>query len=186
MALERKIPELKLLYQKEVIPKLMKELSYKNKMQVPRLIKVVLNLGIGNAKENPKSLESAVYELTSVAGQKAVVKRAKKSIAGFKIREGDPVGVMVTLRKNKMYEFLYRLIHLALPRVRDFKGLSTKGFDGRGNYNLGISEDTIFLEIDYNKIDRPKGFNVSIVTSADTDEEALKLLKHLGFPFREA
>ena len=184
--MERKrIPELKRLYQEEVVPKLMKELGYDNPLAVPRLYKVVLNMGVGNAKENMKTLESAVYELTVIAGQKAVVTRARKSIAGFKIRKGDPVGVMVTLRKDRMYEFLYRLIHVALPRVRDFKGLSTKGFDGHGNYNFGIREDIIFPEVDYNKIDRPKGFNVTIVTTAETDEEAYRLLKALRFPFRE-
>ncbi len=184
--MERKrVPELKRMYEEEVVPKLMKELNYSNPLQVPRLYKVVLNMGVGNAKENMKTLESAVYELSTITGQKAVVTRARKSIAGFKIRQGDPVGVRVTLRKTLMYEFLYRLIHVALPRVRDFKGLSTKGFDGRGNYNFGIREDIIFPEVDYNKIDRPKGLNVTVVTTAETDEEAYRLLKALGFPFRE-
>lgn len=185
MAQAKRIPELKKFFEKEVLPRLKRELNYSNDLEVPRIKKVTLNMGIGNAKDNLKTLESAIYELSVISGQKPVVRRARKSIASFKVRKGDPVGVTVTLRKNRMYEFLYRLVNIALPRVRDFKGLSTKGFDGRGNYTLGIREDIIFPEVDYNKIDRPKGLNVTIVTSAKTDEEALKLLKYMGFPFKE-
>lgn len=175
---------LKELYDKEIVAQLTKEFSYKNVMQVPKIEKVVINMGLGEAIQNVKILDSAVEELTSIAGQKPVITKAKKSIAGFKLRQGMPIGCMVTLRKEKMYEFLDRLINVALPRVRDFKGVSGKAFDGRGNYSLGVKEQLIFPEIDYDKIDKIKGLNITIVTSATTDEESKALLKQLGMPFR--
>ncbi|MHC1696667.1 MAG: 50S ribosomal protein L5 [Geobacteraceae bacterium] len=175
---------LKEVYTKEIIPQLMKEFGYKNVMQVPKLEKIVVNMGLGEAIQNVKILDSAAEEICSITGQKAVITKAKKSIASFKLRQGMPIGCMVTLRKDRMYEFLDRLINISLPRVRDFKGVSAKGFDGRGNYSLGIKEQLIFPEIDYDKVDKIKGLNISIVTTAKTDEEGRALLKILGMPFR--
>ncbi len=172
------------LYKKEVVPKLMKEFGYKNIMEVPKLHKIVLNMGVGEAVQNIKVLDNAVEELTLIAGQRAIIRRAKKSVATFKLRKGMPIGCMVTLRKKKMYDFLDKLMNIALPRVKDFRGVSPKAFDGRGNYSLGIREHLIFPEIDYDKIDKIKGLGVNIVTTAKTDEEAKKLLEYLGMPFR--
>ena len=176
--------QLKEFYEKEAVPKLVEVFKYKNIMQVPRLEKVVLNMGLGEAIQNIKLLDSAAEELQIIAGQHPVITRAKKSIAAFKLREGMPIGCMVTLRRNRMYDFFYKLVNVALPRVRDFRGISGKAFDGRGNYSLGIKEHIIFPEIDYDKIDRIKGLNISIVTSAQSDEEGKELLKILGMPFR--
>jgi len=175
---------LKELYHKEIIPRLMTEMQYKNVMEVPRLEKIVLNMGLGEAIQNVKILDSAAVEMAQIAGQKPVITKAKKSIATFKLRQGMPIGCMVTLRKDKMYEFLDRLMNISLPRVRDFKGVSPKGFDGKGNYSLGVKEQLIFPEIDYDKIDKIKGLNITIVTTAKTDEEGRALLKHMGMPFR--
>ena len=176
---------LKKLYLDELAPRLMQELQLKNVMEVPRVEKVVINMGLGEAIQNIKVLEAAVDELTRITGQKAVITRAKRSIASFKLREGMPIGCMVTLRRERAFEFLDRLINVALPRVRDFKGVSPKGFDGRGNYTVGIREQLIFPEIDLEKIDKVKGMNVTIVTSARTDEEGRALLAALGMPFRK-
>ncbi len=176
--------QLKEFYEKEAVPKLVKAFKYKNIMQVPRLEKVVLNMGLGEAIQNIKLLDSAAEELQIIAGQHPVITRAKKSIAAFKLREGMPIGCMVTLRHNRMYDFFYKLVNVALPRVRDFRGISGKAFDGRGNYSLGIKEHIIFPEIDYDKIDRIKGLNISVVTSAQNDEEGKELLRLLGMPFR--
>ena len=176
--------QLKEFYEKEAVPKLIKAFDYKNVMQVPRLEKVVLNMGLGEAIQNIKLLDAAAEELKIIAGQKPVITRAKKSIAAFKLREGMPIGCMVTLRRKKMYDFFYKLVNIALPRVRDFRGISAKAFDGRGNYSLGIKEHMIFPEIDFDKIDRIKGLNISVVTSAKTDEEGKELLRILGMPFR--
>ena len=176
--------ELKNRYEKEVVPKLIETFQYKNVMQVPKLKKIVLNMGLGEAIQNIKVLETAAAELKAIAGQQPVVTKAKKSIAAFKLREGMPIGCMVTLRRDRMYDFLQKLVNVALPRVRDFRGISSKAFDGRGNYALGIKEHIIFPEIDYDKIDQIKGLNVSIVTSARTDEEGRELLRLLGMPFR--
>ncbi|RLC28311.1 MAG: 50S ribosomal protein L5 [Deltaproteobacteria bacterium] len=175
---------LKERYQKEVVSAMIKEFGYTSIMAVPRLKAVVLNMGIGEAIQNIKVLDSGVQELTLIAGQKAVVTKAKKSIAGFKLRQGMPIGCMVTLRRGRMYDFLDKLFNIALPRVRDFRGLSDKVFDGRGNCSIGIREHIIFPEIDYDKIDKVKGLNISIVTTAKTDAEGLFLLKNLGMPFR--
>ncbi|HMN02891.1 MULTISPECIES: 50S ribosomal protein L5 [Geobacter] len=175
---------LKELYHKEIVEQLTKDFGYTNVMQVPKIEKIVVNMGLGEAIQNVKILDSAVEELAAITGQKSVITKAKKSIAGFKLRQGMPIGCMVTLRRGKMYEFLDRLINVALPRVRDFKGVSAKGFDGRGNYSLGVKEQLIFPEINYDKIDKIKGLNITIVTSAKTDEESRALLKHLGMPFR--
>ena len=175
---------LKTYYNTEVVPKLIETFAYTNRMQVPRLKKIVLNMGLGEAIQNIKILETAAEELKAIAGQQPVVTKAKKSIAAFKLREGMPIGCMVTLRHDRMYDFLQKLINVALPRVRDFRGVSGKAFDGRGNYALGVREHIIFPEIDYDKIDKIKGLNVSIVTSARTDEEGKELLKLLGMPFR--
>jgi large subunit ribosomal protein L5 len=175
---------LKKHYQTDVVPKLIETFGYTNPMQVPRLTKIVLNMGLGEAIQNIKILEAAVEELKALAGQQPVITKAKKSIAAFKLREGMPIGCMVTLRHGRMYDFLQKLINVALPRVRDFRGISGKAFDGRGNYALGVREHIIFPEIDYDKIDKIKGLNVSIVTSARTDEEGKELLKLLGMPFR--
>ena len=171
-------------YAKEVAPALMKELGIKNFMAVPRLHKIVINMGVGEATQNTKILDPAVNELAQISGQKPVVTKAKKSIAAFKVREGQAIGAMVTLRGQKMYEFLDRLISITLPRVRDFRGVSTKSFDGRGNYTLGLKDQLIFPEIDYAKVDKLKGMNVTIVTTAGSDNEGRTLLKHLGMPFR--
>ncbi len=176
---------LKDLYKDECVPSLIKEFGYKNAMQIPKLEKVVINMGLGEAVQNPKIIEGAVEELTKIAGQRAVVRKAKKSIATFKLRAGMPIGCCVTLRGERMYGFLNKLINIALPRVRDFRGLSPKGFDGRGNFSMGIKEQIIFPEIDYDKIDKIKGLNISIVTSAGTDEEGRSLLRLLGVPFRK-
>ena len=175
---------LKERFTKEVAPALMKELELKNPMAVPRLHKIVINMGVGEATQNPKIMDPAVNELSQIAGQKPVVTRAKKSIAAFKVREGMPIGAMVTLRGDRMYEFFDRLVSVTLPRVRDFKGVSTKSFDGRGNYTLGLRDQLIFPEIDYSKVDKQKGMNVTIVTTAKTDNEGRALLKNLGMPFR--
>ena len=172
------------IYLKDVVPQLMKAFGYKNVMQVPRLEKVTLNMGLGEAVQNVKILDSAVEELSLIAGQKAVITKAKRSIANFKLREGMPIGVMVTLRRDRMMEFFDKLVNTALPRVRDFRGVSGKAFDGRGNYALGIREQIIFPEINLDKIDKIKGLNVSIVTTAKTDEEGKELLRLLGMPFR--
>lgn len=172
-------------YKKEVVKRMMKEFGYKNEMEVPALKKIVINMGLGEAIQNIKVLDSAVNELAMITGQKPVITKSKKSIANFKLREGMAIGCMVTLRKARMYEFFDRLVNVALPRVRDFKGVSGKSFDGRGNYTLGIREQIIFPEIDYDKIDKIKGMNVTIVTTAKTDEEGKYLLKLLGMPFRD-
>jgi large subunit ribosomal protein L5 len=171
-------------YKKEVVPALMKEFELKNVMAVPRLEKVVINMGMGEATQNAKVLDPAVAELTQITGQKPIVTKAKKSIAAFKVREGMPIGAMVTLRGDRMYEFLDRLMNVALPRVRDFRGVSTKSFDGRGNYTLGLRDQLIFPEIDYAKVDKQKGMNVTIVTTASSDDQARSLLKAMGMPFR--
>jgi large subunit ribosomal protein L5 len=174
---------MKELYQKEVVPAMMQKFGYRSVMQVPRLEKVVLNMGVGEAAQNAKVLDAAVDDLTRIAGQKPVVTRAKKSIAGFRIRQNMPIGVKVTLRGERMYHFLDKLFNIALPRVRDFRGVSLKSFDGRGNYTLGIREQLIFPEIDYDKIDKIRGLDVVIVTTAKTDEESRDLLARLGMPF---
>lgn len=176
---------LKERYQSEIAPALAKEFDIKNKMAIPKIEKVVINMGMGEAIGNSKLLDSAVDELKTVTGQKPVVTKAKKSIANFKLRQGMAIGAMVTLRGDRMYEFLDRLITIALPRVRDFRGVSAKSFDGRGNYTLGIREQLIFPEIDFNKVDKTRGMNISIVTTAKTDEEAKALLKAVGMPFRQ-
>ncbi len=176
--------KLKDLYQEKVVPALMKRFGYQNRMEVPRLEKIVINMGLGEAIQNIKILDSAVQELSLITGQKPVITKAKKSIAQFKLRAGMPIGCMVTLRKERMYEFFNRLVNVALPRVRDFKGVSGKSFDGRGNYALGIREQLIFPEIHYDKIDKVKGMNIVIVTTAKTDEEGKELLRLLGMPFR--
>ena len=176
---------LKERYQKEFISKLMKEFNYNNRMQVPRLQKIVVNLGLGEAIQNIKVLDSATNELMTITGQKPVPTKAKKSIANFKLRKGMSIGCLVTLRRDRMYEFFDRLVNIALPRVRDFRGVSSRSFDGRGNYSLGIKEQIIFPEIDYDKIDKIKGLNITIVTTAKTDEEGKALLGLLGMPFRD-
>lgn len=175
---------LKDIYEKEVIPELQKTFGYQNMMQIPVLEKIVLNIGLGEAIKNVKLLDSAVADLALIAGQKPVITKARKSIAAFKLREGMPIGCMVTLRRAKMYDFLEKLINITLPRVRDFRGISGKAFDGRGNYSLGIKEHIIFPEIDYDKTDSIKGLNISIVTTAKTDEEGKALLKLFGMPFK--
>jgi len=176
---------LKERYQKDVAPAIAKEFDIKNPMEIPRLEKIVLNMGMGEAIANSKVLDTAVTELTSIVGQKPVITKAKKSIASFKLRQGMPIGVMVTLRGERMYEFFDRLVSVALPRVRDFRGVSPKAFDGRGNYTIGIREQLIFPEIDFNKVDKLRGMNISIVTTARNDEQARALLKALGMPFRQ-
>ena len=176
---------LKERYTKEIAPKLMKEFGYTNPMQVPRLKKLLINMGLGEAIQNIKVLDSAMEELRAITGQKPVATKAKRSIANFKLRKGMSIGCMVTLRKERMYEFFDRLVNIALPRVRDFKGVSGKSFDGRGNYSLGIREQIIFPEIDYDKIDKIKGLNINVVTTAKTDEEGKVLLGLLGMPFKD-
>jgi large subunit ribosomal protein L5 len=176
--------ELKQFYETEVAPKLMETFGFQNPMQVPRLDKIVLNMGLGEAIQNIKILDSAAEELQVISGQKPVITRAKRSIAAFKLREGMPIGCTVTLRRAKMYDFYTKLVNIALPRVRDFRGISGKAFDGRGNYSLGIKEQLIFPEIDYDKIDKIKGLNVTIVTTATNDAEGKELLKLMGMPFR--
>ncbi|HVI78109.1 MAG TPA: 50S ribosomal protein L5 [Candidatus Acidoferrum sp.] len=172
-------------FEKEVKPALMKEFELKNPMAVPHLHKIVVNMGVGEATQNAKVIDPAVNEMGAIVGQKPVITKAKKSIAAFKVREGMPIGVMATLRGDHMYEFFDRLVNIALPRVRDFRGVSTKSFDGRGNYTLGLRDQLIFPEIDYSKIDKQKGMNVTIVTTAKNDNEARALLKHMGMPFRQ-
>jgi large subunit ribosomal protein L5 len=176
---------LKHKYKEEIIKQLMDEFGYKNVNQVPKLEKVVLNMGLGEALQNPKVIEGVQSDLTAITGQKPVVTKARKSIATFKLREGNSIGCRVTLRGNQMYEFLERLINIALPRVRDFRGISRKAFDGHGNYSLGIKEQIIFPEIDYDKVDKVRGLNITVVTTAQTDDESRALLTHLGMPFRK-
>ncbi len=176
---------IKEVYQEECVPQFMKEFGYKNIMQVPKIEKIVLNMGVGEAVQNPKSVEVAAEELTRIAGQRAVITRAKKSIAGFKLRQGMPIGCRVTLRNERMYDFLSKLINIALPRVRDFRGISSKMFDGRGNFAMGIKEHIIFPEIDYDKVDKIRGLNIAITTTAQTDEEGRFLLSSLGLPFKK-
>jgi large subunit ribosomal protein L5 len=178
-------PRLKARYREEVVAGLMKQFGYKNVMQVPRVTKVSLNIGLGEAVQNIKLLDGAVAELSQIAGQKAIITRARRSIAAFKLRQGMPIGCTVTLRRDRMWEFLDRLVTFALPRVRDFKGVSPKGFDGRGNYTVGVKEQVIFPEIDYDKVEKFKGLNITIVTTAQTDEEGKALLSLLGMPFRK-
>ena len=172
------------LYNKEMVPALMKDQNYKNIMEVPKLVKIVLNMGLGEAIQNVKILDSAAEELAAIAGQRPVITKAKKSIAGFKLRQGMPIGCSVTLRREKMYEFLDRLVSVSLPRVRDFKGISGKAFDGKGNYSMGVKEQLIFPEVDYDKVDKIIGLNITIVTTAKTDAEGKALLKLMGLPFR--
>lgn len=176
---------LKEKYEKDVVPKLVEQFQYTNVHQVPKLVKVTVNRGLGEAAQNAKSLENSLSEIAMITGQKPVVTRAKKAIAGFKIRQGMPVGVMVTLRASRMYAFLDRLINLSLPRIRDFRGISPKSFDGRGNYTLGLREQIIFPEVEYDSIDQVRGMDISIITTANTDEEGRALLKELGMPFRD-
>lgn len=177
---------LKTSYQEKVVPKLTEQFSYKNIHEVPKVVKITVNRGLGEASQNAKALEASVNELAIITGQKPVVTRAKKAIAGFKLRQGMPVGVMVTLRADRMYNFLDRLMNLALPRIRDFRGISPKSFDGRGNYTLGLREQLIFPEIEYDSIDQIRGMDISIITTANTDEEGRALLKEMGMPFRES
>ena len=176
---------LKEQYQKEVVPALMKKFNYKSVMQVPKLEKIVINIGLGDVRDNPKSLENAMNDLSIITGQKPVVTKAKKSIAAFKLREGANVGCKVTLRSEKMYDFVYKLFNVALPRVRDFRGVSGNSFDGRGNYSMGVKEQLIFPEIEYDKIDKVRGMDIIFVTTAKTDEEAKELLTLLGMPFKK-
>jgi large subunit ribosomal protein L5 len=180
------MPRLKDKYTTEVAPALQKEFGIKNHMAIPKVVKVVLNLGLGEAIQNPKAVDTAVNDLAQIAGQKPLINKAKKSIATFKLRAGMSIGTSVTLRGNRMYEFLDKLMNLALPRIRDFRGVSPKSFDGRGNYSLGIKEQLIFPEIDYDKVDKIRGMDITIVTTARTDEEARALLRHLGMPFTAA
>jgi large subunit ribosomal protein L5 len=182
---EKYVPRLKERYLKEVVPKLMERFGYKNIMQVPRVTKVVINVGVGEGKDDARAIDSAIKEISLITGQRPVVKRAKRAIAGFRLRKGQPIAVTVTLRRDRMWDFLDRLINAALPRIRDFKGLSPEAFDGHGNYNLGITEQLIFPELTYDDIYRVRGMNITIVTTAETDEEAAALLKELGFPLRD-
>lgn len=184
MAEQTPVPRLAERYKSEITPKLMKRFGYKNQMQLPRLRKIVVNVGLGEATANPKLIESTVQEVTAITGQKPVVTRARKSIANFKLRQGMPIGVMVTLRRERMWEFLDRLVSISLPRVRDFRGVSGRAFDGAGNYTLGLKEQIVFPEINFDKVDKVKGMNITIVTSAETNEEAKELLTQLGMPFR--
>ncbi|MDD6339377.1 MAG: 50S ribosomal protein L5 [Butyrivibrio sp.] len=172
-------------YEKEIIPALMKKFEYKSIMQVPKLEKIVINIGLGDTKENPKALENAMNDLALITGQRPVITKAKKSIAAFKLREGVNIGCKVTLRSDKMYDFAYKLFNVALPRVRDFRGVSANSFDGRGNYSMGIKEQLIFPEIEYDKIDKLRGMDIIFVTTANTDEEAKELLTELGMPFKK-
>jgi large subunit ribosomal protein L5 len=178
--------KLKLHYQEKIVPKLTEQFGYSNLHQVPKLVKVTLNRGLGEAAQNAKALEASLVEISVITGQKPVVTRAKKAIAGFKLRQGMPVGIMVTLRSDRMYAFLDRFINLALPRIRDFRGISPKSFDGRGNYTLGVREQLIFPEIEYDSIDQIRGMDISIITTANTDEEGRALLKEFGMPFRDS
>lgn len=182
--MEREMPNLKQHYLEQVVPLLMSRFGYRNVMQVPRMEKIVVNIAVGEATQNPKALDAAVEDLTTITGQRPIIRRAKRSIAAFKLRAGMPIGCMVTLRGNRMYEFMERLVNVALPRLRDFRGLSPEGFDARGNYNMGLREQLIFPEIDYDKVDRVRGMNITVVTSARTDEEARELLRLMGMPFR--
>ena len=172
-------------YLKEVVPKLMKENKYSSVMEVPKLSKVTINIGLGEATQNAKVLETAMAELTAITGQKPVLTKARKSVSNFKLREGMPIGCRITLRRERMYEFLDRLVNVAIPRIRDFRGTSAKAFDGRGNYNLGIREQIVFPEIDYDKIDKVRGMTISFTTTAGTDDEARQLLSELGMPFQK-
>ena len=172
-------------YREEIVPAMMKTFNYSNVMQVPRLEKVVINMGLGEALENARILDTSMEELSKITGQKPVLTRARKSIANFKLREGNPIGCCVSLRKQRMFDFIYRFLNIALPRVRDFKGVSPRGFDGRGNYTLGIREQLIFPEIDYDDVEKIKGMNITLVTSAQTDEEAKELLGLIGVPFKK-
>ena len=181
---EKVRPRLRARYEAEIVPALIRQFKYTSKMQVPRVLKITVNMGLGEAVQNGKIIESGVTEITAITGQKPVVTRARKSIASFKLRQGVPIGVMVTLRKERMWEFLDRLVTFSLPRVRDFKGVSPKAFDGAGNYTLGIKEQIIFPEIEYDKVEKIKGLNISIVTTATNDEEGRALLQQLGMPFR--
>lgn len=176
---------LKTVYQETIVPKLTQQFQYKNIHEVPKVVKVTVNRGLGEASQNAKALEASLSEIALITGQKPVVTRAKKAIAGFKIRQGMPVGIMVTLRSERMYAFLDRLINLTLPRIRDFRGVSPKSFDGRGNYTLGVREQLIFPEVEYDKIDQIRGMDISIITTAKTDEEGRALLKEMGMPFRD-
>ena len=181
-----KAPRLKTTYDQTVRGAMMKEFSYKTPMQVPRIVKVTVNMGLGKAKDEPKMIDNGIEELKAITGQSPVVSRAKKDIAVFKLRKGQKIGVMVTLRRERMWEFLDRLVNIALPRVRDFRGVSSRGFDGRGNFTMGVREQIIFPEIEYDKIDSIKGLNISIITTAETDAEGRALLTHLGMPFRQS
>lgn len=174
---------LKEAYRQEVVPALMKEFGYRNVMEVPRLEKIVVNIGLGEALQNPKALDSAASDIAAIAGQKPIITRAKRSIANFKVRQGNPIGLMVTVRGDRMWEFMDRVVNAALPRIRDFRGVASKGFDGRGNYSLGIREQLIFPEIEYDKIDRIRGLQLTLVTTARNDEEGRRLLQLLGVPF---
>ena len=178
------VPRIREKHEKETVPALMKRFGYKNVMQAPRLEKMVINVGMGDALQNVKLLDAVSADLATIAGQKPVIRRAKKAISNFKLRAGMPIGCMVTLRKARMYEFFDRLVNVAIPRIRDFRGISPNSFDGRGNYNLGIGEQIIFPEIDYDKVEKIKGMSITIVTTAKTDEEGFELLKGLGMPFR--
>jgi large subunit ribosomal protein L5 len=178
-------PRLKVRYRDEIAPKLAKEFGYKNAMQIPKITKISLNMGVGDAVEDAKYLDGAVADLTAISGQKAVITRAKKAISNFKLREGVPIGCRVTLRRDNMYEFIDRLVNIVLPRVRDFRGVNDNGFDGRGNYNLGMKEQIVFPEINYDKVMKVRGLNITFVTTAETDEEAYFLLKEFGMPFRK-
>ncbi len=178
-------PRLKEKYENEIVSEMLKEFNYKSVMQVPKISKITINMGVGSAVQNPKELEGAANDLAKITGQKAVITKARKSIASFKIRQGHSIGCMVTLRGNRMYEFLDRLLNVAIPRIRDFRGLSRKSFDGKGNYTIGIKEQTIFPEVDYDSIVSIKGMNITIGSTAKTDKEALALLEKFGFPFRK-
>jgi large subunit ribosomal protein L5 len=179
------MPRIKQKFEQDVLPKLFKDLGFKSKMQVPKLHKIVVNMGVGEAIQNPKIIDAAARELAVITGQKAVVTKARKSIANFKLREGMKIGCRVTLRRDRMYEFFDRLVNIAIPRVRDFRGISPKSFDGRGNFTLGVKEQIIFPEINYDKIEKIMGMNITIVTTAKTDEEGRALLKELGMPFKK-
>lgn len=178
------MPRLKDMYQAQVVPTLTKDLGYRNVMQVPRLEKIVVNVGVGEALQNARALDATVEDIKTITGQMPIVRRARKSIASFKLREGNPIGVKVTLRGDRMWDFLDRLCNIALPRQRDFRGISPDSFDGRGNYSLGLREQLVFPEINYDKIDKIRGMEITIVTTAETDEEGFQLLRHLGMPFR--
>ena len=179
------VPRIKEKYQNETVPALMKRFGYKNVMQVPRLEKIVVNVGVGEAIQNAKALDAVTTDITAITGQKPIIRRAKKSISNFKLKAGVPIGITTTLRKSRMYEFFDRLVNVTMPRIRDFRGTSPDSFDGRGNYNLGITEQIIFPEIDYDKVDKIRGMNITISTTAETDEEGFELLKNLGMPFRK-